>query len=300
MIITSHADNCLWKQRGCDGRELESPLKACANIRADSIFKLSLNHAPTTLHAIRERYDSLCALKNKLPYMHDMHSPDGFNLNAVLAYLPKDFFKPQLSISAKVSSESQADELNEVALMMALFGWRGRPDHTPDVGAAGCDSCFRTLGLWLFKTKEVTEAGAIIKPASMKWLDPVEEHRSYCPWSNSKSQSGNLGKKTSQSTESPGWEIVLRVLKNENRLRSGGNMETEEIKRPTTSVGPSGQGESVFGADIEDDDAKSIREEKDKERWARLRRVKSLFDAKGVKKLQRGSVNLDARGKASS
>ena len=39
------------------------------------------------------------------------------------------------------------------------------------------------------------------------------------------------------------------------------------------------------GADDEEDPA--AREAKDKERWARLRRVKSLFDTKNSKKLRR-------------
>jgi outer membrane protein OmpA-like peptidoglycan-associated protein len=44
----------------------------------------------------------------------------------------------------------------------------------------------------------------------------------------------------------------------------------------------------AISLDLDDEDAQSIREEKDKERWARLRKVKSLFDTKS-KKLQKTS-----------
>jgi len=76
LIISSHAENCLWRQRGCD----------------DSIFKLPLSNPPDTLKALRERYDSLNSLASDLPYMHNMHPPSEFDLDEVMSYLPSDFF----------------------------------------------------------------------------------------------------------------------------------------------------------------------------------------------------------------
>ena len=62
---------------------------------------------------------------------------------------------------------------------------------------------------------------------------------------------------------------------------------TETPGRPPTA-GTLG-GESIFGSeynDVEMED-EAAREAKDKERWARLRKVKSLFDTKGGRKLKR-------------
>jgi hypothetical protein len=128
----------------------------------------------------------------------------------------------------------------------------------------------------------------------MNGLDIVTEHRDYCPWRNPASQNGL--KATSKPGESAmaGWEIAMRVLKNDHHLRHGGVRQREK----DTIVADTGTEESTFGAEIEDEDAKSIREEKDKERWARLRRVKSLFDTKAGKKLQRSGGTIDPKRKS--
>ena len=55
-------------------------------------------------------------------------------------------------------------------------------------------------------------------------------------------------------------------------------------------------GDVEMDIDAEDEVERKEREVKDKERWARLRRVKSLFDTKPSKKLQRPST---AKGKGS-
>ena len=85
-----------------------------------------------------------------------------------------------------------------------------------------------------------------------------------------------------------GWEVVQRVLKNEYYLKHSGKMRQETVVRPVTA-GSAESGESLGqgGLEAEVEAESREREVKDKERWARLRRVKSLFDTKGGKKLQR-------------
>lgn len=116
----------------------------------------------------------------------------------------------------------------------------------------------------------------------MNRLDVVKEHRDYCPWQNPASQSGH--KTTPKEANNPlaGWEVVLRVLKNDHYLRNGARSHNGVAKDP--QVGESA--ESSFGADNDEQHTKA-REERDKERWARLRRVKSLFDTKSGKKLNK-------------
>jgi Rsm1-like len=230
--------------------------------------------------------------------MHNIHLPEDFDLDATISYLPKNFFATSPA-GTDTSTVSGSDNINRVAFVMAVFGWTAQPESKLRNGAAICEACFRTLGLWLFKSKEVNEAGEVLRPATMNYLDPIEEHREYCPWRNAKSQSGgSTTTKSSQVLELAGWQIVLRVLNSDYRLRQASNMEKEKVQ--ASPEDPASRPGTAFTMDIEDEHAKSIREEKDKERWARLRRVKSLFEIKSLKKLHRNSATLEGKGKGVS
>lgn len=262
LIITSHNEDCLWRKRGCD----------------DSIFKMPLTNTPVTLHNLRERYDELCARKDTLPYTFNLHLPSEFDLSTILNYLPSDFFAPSSELSLP---QPTSTDINTVAFQMALFGWEG---HTHErlgaqFGSVSCHACFRVLGLWLFKSKKVNEAGEEVEGAVVDCLNVVNEHREYCPWRNPTSQNGSAKSSTSSMA---GWEIIIRVLKNDFYLKHSADRSAEQ-PRPATSSNTT----DIFGAEVESDDARSIREEKDNERWTRLRRVKSLFDTKSGKKLHR-------------
>ncbi|RDL37170.1 uncharacterized protein BP5553_04603 [Venustampulla echinocandica] len=246
-----------------DGKE--EPVYVAQNI--DSIFKLPLNHAPTTLHNLRQRHD------------------DELDLDTVLSYLPKDFFS-----SSNEPGPSQEVHKNRVAFSMALFGWEGYAhDRLGDqLGSVSCHACFRVLGLWLFKSKGVNDAGEETIGPVVDGLDVVKEHRDYCPWRNPASQNGLQTPSKSGTPTMAGWETTLRVLKNDYFLRHGkGNKESRAEKPTTPDAG------SVFDESIADEEEMKSRDEKDKARWARLRRVKSLFETKGGKKLHR----TDTKGK---
>jgi hypothetical protein len=155
----------------------------------------------------------------------------------------------------------------------------------------------------MFKSKEVDEHGSVLIPAPMDHLDPIWEHRFFCPWRNEEVQ-GRALQKPGQAAPLAGWNALVQALRNDAHLRSvyEGRSPTKKHMhksetRGTHSENPSehaltpvaSTGSTVFASvdkdDIEDDETE--REAKDKERWARLRRVKSLFDSKGVKKLRR-------------
>ena len=138
----------------------------------------------------------------------------------------------------------------------------------------------------------------LIRPATMDYLDPVDQHRVYCPWKNAKSQSGSGNKsKTVNVLELAAWQIIIRVLKNDYRLREAGK-GSEIDKNQAGAADTSSRPGTASDRDYDDEDAVSIREEKDKERWARLRRVKSLFDTKSGKKLQKTSATVEAKAKS--
>ena len=102
------------------------------------------------------------------------------------------------------------------------------------------------------------------------------------------SQTGQ-GHSTISSTKAlAGWTLLLRVIRNGHYLRTGG--EKQLSKGPPYSAPPDDEAQTLT-TQIEDKlEADSIREEVDKKRWARLRRVKSLFETKGGKRLGRSDT----------
>jgi hypothetical protein len=164
----------------------------------------------------------------------------------------------------------------------------------------------------MFKSKEIDEQGQVLVPAPMDHLDPVREHRFFCPWKNELAQSRS-GVSSAKEPALPGWQILLQTLKNEAHLRdvlagpayksprparghhagaSLPNFPTQRASRdaegePNSDRNPNNNpSQADFDDDNGDEDEKE-REAKDKERWARLRRVKSLFDTKGNRRSKR-------------
>ncbi|KAI1129396.1 C3HC zinc finger-like-domain-containing protein [Nemania abortiva] len=287
LIIEAHEEDCLWRRHGCD----------------DSLLRLPLAVPKTALASLRERYDDLCTRQSFLPYSFNLRLPPTLDVKAVRSQLPPTFFTEPPPPSTNPSSPS------DVALALALTGWQGLTN--PRIGAvpntATCTTCLRRLGLWMFKSKEVDEAtGKIIVPAPMDHLDPVREHRFFCPWRNATVQQ-NPGAKTKDNKAA--WEVLAQTLKNSAYLRQESERSTRRhlFHRPTASlpVTPSrnrkqdDEAQAAITPDKLEDEEEDMaaRDAKDKERWAKLRRVKSLFDTKGRKKLQR---TLSRPGTASS
>lgn len=279
---------------------------------ADSLLRLSLTNATTSLAALRERYDELLARKSFLPYEFNLRLPEELNLDDVLSHLPNDFFtKPP------PAKEAEAQP-NRVALSLALMGWEGL--NNARIGAvpnsASCHTCLRRLGLWMFKSKEVGENNEVLVPAPMDFLDPAREHRFFCPWANSETQKQAHSQKAS-GQDLPGWKVLVRTIANEAHLRSVYEGRSPARPRTERSMGaPStpqrpGTAASIntpiqtpgsvgAGVDNAEEDEKE-RDARDKERWARLKRVKSLFETKGSRKLRHSiSKSISRPGTATS
>lgn len=285
----------------------------------DALLRLPLSNPQAALASLRERYDDLSTRPSFLPYLFNLRLPEQLDLQAAKSQLPPDFFTEPPPPSSAINSTTA---LNDVALALALSGWQGlnNPRIGPVPNSASCATCLRRLGLWMFKSKEVDEAtGEIVAPALMDHLDPVREHRFFCPWRNPAAQK-NPSSKVKESKA--GWEVLAQTLKNTAFLRAQAAKSSRSriFHRPSASVpvtpsktamgggnrnggdensgggkdqqGAEGQGEPltpnadmIAGSNEEEDPV--VREAKDKERWARLRRVKSLFDTKNGKRLRR-------------
>ncbi|CAJ2505553.1 Uu.00g129470.m01.CDS01 [Anthostomella pinea] len=279
LIVEAHQEDCLWRKRGCD----------------DSLLRLPLANPQTALASLRERYDDLCTRPSFLPYLFNLRLPATLDIQTARSQLDSSFFNDPPPPSINPSTP------NDVALGLALTGWQGltnlRIGAVPNTAA--CATCLRRLGLWMFKSKEVDEStGEILIPAPMDHLDPVREHRFFCPWRNGAAQR-NPGSKLTDTKVA--WEVLAQTVKNNSylcRQAEKSNQRPAAMHRPTVSVPstPSRGGGAnedqrlvMLGPDMgeDEDDDNTTRDAKDKERWARLRRVKSLFDTKNGKKLRR-------------
>ncbi|KAG6318421.1 hypothetical protein E4U22_005420 [Claviceps purpurea] len=302
LVISSHQQDCLWRKRGCE----------------DSLLRLSFSNTQATLASLRQRYDELSSRSSSLPYEINLRLPDDVNLDDVLSQLPPDFFTtPPPTTDQSVSVDSAHRPPNRVALALALMGWQGLTDSR--IGAvsnsASCHTCFRRLGLWMFKSKEVDPQGNVVVPAPMDHLDPVREHRLFCPWKDARAQSRSaLTSDKQPPTLSTAWKTLIQTIKNESDLRSVysggqsrrvGQLRNEEAGSPSSSRGISASPASLAPSTpsprksmpficvssppetLTGEEADKARDAKDKERWARLRKVKSLFDTKGSKKFKR-------------
>ncbi|KHN95942.1 Zinc finger, C3HC-like protein [Metarhizium album ARSEF 1941] len=301
LIVSSHQQDCLWRNRGCD----------------DTLIRLSFSNTSTTLARLRERYDELCTRSSFLPYEFNLRLPDGMDIDSVLSQLPPDFFTETPPVVDKSGAASLDKPPNKAALALALLGWQGLTNSRigPVPNSASCHTCLRRLGLWMFKSKEVDDEGQVVVPAPMDHLDPLREHRFFCPWKNPQAQSRG-GTRPGGEDSPAGWRALLQTIKNESDLR---HLYTRKVKRgektqeqglglasPSPARGAYNMPRSpspVIADPTRSVDAPSIaapqtaaggddeksQEAKDKERWARLRNVKRLFDSKGSRKFRRQS-----------
>ncbi|KAG5984823.1 hypothetical protein E4U55_003041 [Claviceps digitariae] len=301
LVVSSHQQDCLWRKRGCD----------------DSLIRLSFSNTQSTLASLRQRYDELCSRSSSLPYECNIRLPDLVSIDDVLSQLSPDFFTTPPPAADQSGSVLATDKSpNRAALALALMGWQGLTDSR--IGAvphsASCHTCLRRLGLWMFKSKEVDEQGHVVVSAPMDHLDPVREHRFFCPWRDAHAQSQSALTSNNKQPSSTAWMTLIQTIKNESDLRSVynsgkpgrvGQLRAQGAGSPSPSKGiPASPGSptpatptpkksmptlSVTSpqgpATGEDDD--NARDAKDKERWARLRKVKSLFDTKGSRKSKR-------------
>lgn len=292
---------------------------------ADTLLRLHLASAPTAIAELKERYEELCSRKSFLPYEFNLRLPDDLDLDQALSDLPPDFTQTSNTEGTGTGTDTDAAP-NRVALALALMGWQGLSNTR--IGAvpnsASCHTCLRRLGMWMFKSKEVGDDGAVLVPAPMDHLDAVREHRFFCPWKNADAQKLSSTARVSFDGDDgprPGWRILQQTLRNDAHLRSvyagqkrssrplfapaataskppdtptkGGTpqkqQQTEEPRTPANGAAAAAEAETLETPAATAEDDEKEQETKDKERWARLKRVKSLFDMKGSRRLSRAS-----------
>ncbi|KAL9604657.1 MAG: hypothetical protein Q9219_000377 [cf. Caloplaca sp. 3 TL-2023] len=269
MIVTEHDEGCLWRRRGCD----------------DSIHRLPLAHQATTFQSLRQRYESLCAFSTDLPsnialpssldipklVPHLLHIlyPDLKNAVSNTPHPASPSTNPTTDTTATNNQNDSLPTINPHALTLALTGWQTDPS-SPIPGIATCTSCFRRLGLWLYNPPPPPSPPPSSPPSSptsppiITHLDPISEHRPYCPWINPRSQSRNpIPTEAEIKIDLPGWEILREMLMRV-RPAAAAALRLDGAERE-------GEGREVDG------EGTKSKEERDRERWARLKRLKGFL-----------------------
>jgi hypothetical protein len=211
----------------------------------DTLLRLPLPNPKVALQTLRQRYDELCERTPFLPYEFNIRLPPNLNLDTVISHLPSTFFTdpPPNDNNHPTTNDTNnnitttnknpnnpatptSTKINRPALALALLGWQSltntRLGGAPVPNSASCHTCLRRLGLWMFRSREVDpETQTVLVPAPMDHLDPVREHRFFCPWRNPAAQRnpGRTRPLAPGEEDKPAWEVLVTVLRNEAFIR---------------------------------------------------------------------------------
>lgn len=281
IIATAHDTGCLWQKKGSDRM----------------VQRLALAHPATAITGLRERYESLVAIADKLP-LHP--SPpkdfDFVSLQTLVApLLLKSIAKPSTPSNSQAPSEAMdpptepaasstespniptnytQPSINRAALIFAFFGWQAT-EPGPRSGMAKCEACFRTLGLWLYKPSSPSATPVI------DCLYVAGEHRDYCPWVNPISQSGVVSSTSALDTDSvleglAGWEVLVKVVLAELMRRKREDEPTGPMRVQEVSDDAVSEVADIPNLATPQEDRAKI-EKKDKDLMAKLKRVAQKF-----------------------
>ena len=130
------------------------------------------------------------------------NKPSQFHDNADNNAQPTEKSLPDEAESVTVPEESRPT-VNTTALAVALCGWSGM--DVSGVELVQCDKCFQRCGLWLYAQSETS--GNNTTASDIMAFDPIELHRSYCPWKSATTQAASGSFKGMA-----GWQIEAALV----------------------------------------------------------------------------------------
>ncbi|KAI9886091.1 MAG: Protein fmp52, mitochondrial [Watsoniomyces obsoletus] len=284
LIVTGHDEDCLWRKRGC----------------ADDVYQIYYTRERPTLTQLKERYESLRAMSAKLPARIKHPLKPSQHLHYLMEMLPlivdghRDW--PQMSEERQNEWKEHPPEMD--ALILAIFGWEG--DNSHPKGLISCNACFRRVGLWLYQGKDErsprspsdpTRSTSMSDDDAVSELDVITEHREYCPWISTITQTESRMKPES------GWESLVRQLlswydqrrsntdERPRRAAEGGEEREQQERQSQRNVPLEGEsGTGILSVEPRRQEDTAARDAKDKERFARVKELKKAFDVKALRK----------------
>lgn len=205
MIITSHAENCLWRKRGCDS----------------SIQRIEgLLNTNTALAALRKRYDGMMTQKDEIPAVAALPLPSDEDEDVLENFMLEG-----------------VDHININALRLAVAGWDRKSEEVIE-----CRHCFRSLGLWLYRGESpaMESLDAIDNHLDYcPWKSADAQDTEVAPPSkrNVEDESGPRKRRV------PGWLLVYSAIVKENSRRRAKDA-TSSLSAGETEVNPN-SGESL-------------------------------------------------------
>ena len=205
-----------------------------------------------------------------------------------------DSQKPKSPASAQQPSIADPHNSRHLdAFLLALHGWRG------DEGAPimynnilACEHCFRRLGLWLWHDRKRLN-GDVVEAIKDK-LEADSEHREYCPWISKEAQNG--GRQVKDEDKMSGWQTLAKLINDEAHAIN----EREPKPQPASTITeahpgtlvhsesptPSEHARLISNMDRQNlaAETREARDAKDKERWAKVKKLKDMFKIKPLRK----------------
>ena len=198
LIVTAHAQGCLWRSRGCD-----------ASIqRIEGLLNTNI-----TLSGMRSRYESLMTRPDEIPNVE--------TLPTTTLTQPEDLDEFQSNTD---------DGLDANALRLAICGWERKAEDVIE-----CRYCFRSLGLWLYRGESpaIEKLDAVENHLEYcPWRSAEAQDTEVQPTLN-KTGDDLVAKKQ----RVPGWVLVYQAISKNNRHRRPRPPSSIATSEPTSSMG---------------------------------------------------------------
>ncbi|KAJ9614056.1 hypothetical protein H2200_002192 [Cladophialophora chaetospira] len=204
MIVTAHAQSCLWRTRGCD-----------ASIqRIEGLLNTNL-----ALSGLRSRYDSLVTRPDEIPTVESLP--------------PTNLGAPQELEVFRANTEDKPD-IN--ALRLAACGWERRSEDVIE-----CRHCYRSLGLWLYRgdSPAIEKLDPVDSHLEYCPWRSADAQDSEVHLSHEKTGDGHGLKE-----KVPGWVLVYQAVAKNNVQRRPKPPPSVAASEPESSTGSQGSATS--------------------------------------------------------
>ncbi|KAJ2742446.1 hypothetical protein GGI20_004481 [Coemansia sp. BCRC 34301] len=206
MLQSSHNTNCSWKGHEC----------------SESIYSVPLATSQETVDEICQHAADLLSFAGLLPATEHP-------LSSFQSGLLRDLRRKVLALHGENSdSEASPSDCSVAsALVLALLGWRA--DHSMSRSAIKCELCFRSVGLWLFRSADgsCTELAASSHNDDLRPFNAVDEHRSFCYWAHGSisllehSGSSNTPASAASASSVAGWQKTIASILRAKTMSNG-------------------------------------------------------------------------------